>query len=380
ILVMDQFPSLNKTYSMVLRVGRQRLVNMQTGDTKESVALHTRWNDNKGGKYFKRNYADVSKGNYRGKGVSDKRSQTCSHCGRTSHMKETCFKLHGVPEWYKDLKDQKRREVGPTRSFTVVTGEASGNSDNASNFGEAVKQMSELIKIMKENIPQQDPLQVNFAHGDEFAGTSALTTSSKNAFGSWIIDTGATNHMCAYPSLLTQNSSPIHKSLVHLPDGTSHSVESVGTLHLSDRFSLMKVLCIPAFKYNLLSMQQLCSSAAVSILFSPSHCWLQDLKTKDVLAVGRVIGGLYILDKHSFDSVNIHIVPVPSSISKCNMSHAKNDTWLWHKRLGHPSFPVMQHIQSIKSPRLWDACDMCHISKQQRLPFPSHHIRSSHIL
>ncbi|KAL0412092.1 UNVERIFIED_CONTAM: Retrovirus-related Pol polyprotein from transposon RE2 [Sesamum latifolium] len=205
ILVKDPFPSLNKAYSMVLRVERQRLVNMQTG-----ILMKT-----------------VNKGNYRGKGVYDKRSQTCSHCGRTGHMKETCFKLHGVPEWYKDLKDQKRREVGPTRGFTVVTGE--------------------------------------------------------------------------------------------------------------------------------------------------------DLKTKDVLAVGRVIGGLYILDKHSFDSVNIHTVPIPSSISKCNMSHAENDTLLWHKRLGHPSFPVLQHIQSIKSPRLWDAFDICHISKQQRLPFPRHHIQSSHI-
>ncbi|KAL0404416.1 UNVERIFIED_CONTAM: Retrovirus-related Pol polyprotein from transposon RE2 [Sesamum radiatum] len=152
--------------------------------------------------------------------------------------------------------------------------------------------MTELIRLMKDNAPQQDPLQVNFAHGDEFAGTSALTTPSKNAFGSWIIDTGATNHMCAHPSLLTHHSFPIHKSLVNLPDGSSHSVDSIGTLHSSDRLLLQDVLCIPAFKYILLSVQKLCSSAAILVLFSPSHCWLQDLKTRDILVVGRVIGGL----------------------------------------------------------------------------------------
>ncbi|KAL0334046.1 UNVERIFIED_CONTAM: hypothetical protein Sangu_1560800 [Sesamum angustifolium] len=39
ILVMDPFPSVNKAYSMVLRVERQRMVNTQTGDSAENVAL-----------------------------------------------------------------------------------------------------------------------------------------------------------------------------------------------------------------------------------------------------------------------------------------------------------------------------------------------------
>ncbi|KAL0305207.1 UNVERIFIED_CONTAM: hypothetical protein Sangu_3045600 [Sesamum angustifolium] len=118
-------------------------------------------------------------------------------------MKESCFKLHGVPEWYKQLKDQKVKETGSVRHFNVITADVGNNSENASNLGEAVKQMTELIKLMKENIPQQDPFQVNFAHGDDFAGTSALVTPSENGFGLRIVDTGATNHMCAHPSLHT---------------------------------------------------------------------------------------------------------------------------------------------------------------------------------
>ncbi|KAL0314769.1 UNVERIFIED_CONTAM: Retrovirus-related Pol polyprotein from transposon RE2 [Sesamum angustifolium] len=154
ILVMDPFPSVNKAYSMVLRVERQRTVNMHASDVGEGVALHTRWNDHKGG-----------------------------------HTKESCFKLHGVPDWYKQLKDQKVKETGSARGFNVITADAGNDSENASNLRDAVKQMTELIKLMKENIPQQDPLQVNFAHGDDFAGTSALVTPSENGFGLWIVDT-----------------------------------------------------------------------------------------------------------------------------------------------------------------------------------------------
>ncbi|KAL0322061.1 UNVERIFIED_CONTAM: hypothetical protein Scaly_2502500 [Sesamum calycinum] len=111
---------------------------------------------------------NVTKGNFRGKGMIDKRLQTCSYCGKTGHTNKSCFKLHGTPDWYKDLKDHRQREIVSARGYNIVTGEAGNNSENTPGFGEAVKQMTELIKLMKENIPQQDPLQVNFAHGDDF--------------------------------------------------------------------------------------------------------------------------------------------------------------------------------------------------------------------
>ncbi|KAL0332017.1 UNVERIFIED_CONTAM: hypothetical protein Scaly_2103200 [Sesamum calycinum] len=63
----------------------------------------------------------------------------------------------------------------------------------------------------------------------------------------------------------------------------------------------------------------------------------QDLQTKEILAVGRVMGGLYILDETSFKSVNIQQHSVPIFPSQCNISSTEDSTWLWHKRLGHPS-------------------------------------------
>ncbi|KAL0390458.1 UNVERIFIED_CONTAM: Retrovirus-related Pol polyprotein from transposon RE2 [Sesamum calycinum] len=250
-------------------------------DNLTKCGLHTRWNDHKGGNAPRGNIQNIAKGDYRGKGVIDKKSQTCSHCGRIGHTKESCFKLHGVPDWYKQLKDQKVKETGSARGFNVITADAGNDSENASNLGEAVKQMTELIKLMKENIPQQDPLQVNFAHGDDFAGTSALVTPSENGFGLWIVDT----------------------------------VESVGVLQLSDTLSLTNVLCIPAFKYNLLSVQKLCSSAAVLVLFSPSHCWIHDLKTRDILAVRRVSNPPTYLPAPIPDTEPCPVVATPQNLT-----------------------------------------------------------------
>ncbi|KAL0406381.1 UNVERIFIED_CONTAM: hypothetical protein Slati_3952000 [Sesamum latifolium] len=135
---MDHFPSVNKAYSMVLRVERQRLVNVQTSDGSEGVALHTNWNENKGGTGFK---GGLQTG-YKGKGLVDKRSQTCVHRGRLGHTKETCFKLHGVPDWYKNLKDQKRREGGQHRGFSITSGDSNKTGEQVGDFGEAVKQVS----------------------------------------------------------------------------------------------------------------------------------------------------------------------------------------------------------------------------------------------
>jgi hypothetical protein len=35
----------------------------------------------------------------------------CSHCGNLKHTRETCFKIHGYPEWWTELKARKQKEA-----------------------------------------------------------------------------------------------------------------------------------------------------------------------------------------------------------------------------------------------------------------------------
>ncbi|KAL0368360.1 UNVERIFIED_CONTAM: Retrovirus-related Pol polyprotein from transposon RE1 [Sesamum calycinum] len=136
---------------------------------------------------------------------------------------------------HRGKEDQKRREGDTIRGYNVVGHEGTTKGDN----------------------------------GDDFAGISALHRSSIKDFGSWIVDTGATNHMFADPSLLVQRSSPKLHSFVHLPYGSSQPV-----------------------KY--------------------------DLRTKAILAVGKVIRGPYIIDTISFDLITIKTNPISFC---CNASN-----------------------------------------------------------
>ena len=119
VLVMDPLPSVNRAYSMVLRVEKQREVHMMYPETSDHAAMmvrglntrndgHTRNGSGRGNWTGKPNFG---RGNYAGgKGTSrrygniDKELLHCDHCGMNGHTKEGCFKLIGFPDWYKKEK------------------------------------------------------------------------------------------------------------------------------------------------------------------------------------------------------------------------------------------------------------------------------------
>lgn len=81
----------------------------------------------------------------------------------------------------------------------VSTGSIEGQYRNL-NISDFIKQ--ELRKMVNEKGAGSGS-DVNFAHIDDFAGStlkldfnSALSASSHIGSNSWIVDTGASNHMC----------------------------------------------------------------------------------------------------------------------------------------------------------------------------------------
>ena len=44
------------------------------------------------------------------KSQSQGEGEGCKHCGNMKHTKETCFKLHGYPDWWHELKEKKKHE------------------------------------------------------------------------------------------------------------------------------------------------------------------------------------------------------------------------------------------------------------------------------
>lgn len=73
---------------------------------------------------------------------------------------------------------------------------------------------------------------------------------------SWIIDSGATHHVCHDKRLFTDLSDAVNTS-VTLPTGFGVKIAGIGNIRLNDYLILSNVLCIPDFRLNLLSVSQL---------------------------------------------------------------------------------------------------------------------------
>lgn len=41
----------------------------------------------------------------------EKARMVCEHCQVPGHEMNDCFKLHGYPDWYKKLKEQKGKQI-----------------------------------------------------------------------------------------------------------------------------------------------------------------------------------------------------------------------------------------------------------------------------
>lgn len=97
---------------------------------------------------------------------------------------------------------------------------------------------------------------------------------------------------------------------------------------LNSRIILNNVLHVPKFTCNLLSVKSLAESAKIIFKFYSTHCVLQDLETEKLLAYGRIIGNLYILDNHSLFSISYVSHRYPCNPSKpthlCNVVQTCN--------------------------------------------------------
>ncbi|KAL0405758.1 UNVERIFIED_CONTAM: Retrovirus-related Pol polyprotein from transposon RE2 [Sesamum latifolium] len=182
--------------------------------------------------------------NFRRRGAVDKRGLKCEHCNRLGHDKTTCFKLHGVPDWYKELNDQRKKNTtGGKAIFAVHNAKRKVQHEEKKEEKASVSDvMMELMRVLKK-IPN-DPIQAHYA--DDYVGMNFTCSGTEYlAKDTWIIDSGATSHMCS---------------------NSNHSF-------------------------------------IILILLFPHPFFFQmDHLTKDIVAIARQSKHLYILDRNSFSS------------------------------------------------------------------------------
>ncbi|CAA2968605.1 Hypothetical predicted protein [Olea europaea subsp. europaea] len=178
ILSMDPWPTVNRAYSMMMQVEKQRQVQMVYSEGSETNALFTRMtqtNSRRGGTSVR---IGTGRGNFKRSENwrKGKENQFCSHCNRSGHDRESCFKLNGYPDWFKGLKDQRQGQ-GMNRITAVNSTETpldvdteqdeSKNNEVQNNLSNMIQQ--ELMKLMKAKLNMGDN-NINFANLEDFAG------------------------------------------------------------------------------------------------------------------------------------------------------------------------------------------------------------------
>ena len=102
-----------------------------------------------------------------------------------------------------------------------------------------------------------------------------LLSSISNWENTWIVDTGASDHMCHNKDLFISLEVLVVPHLVNLPNGTFMTVTHVGTVMINNTLVLRGVFYIPGFKYNLLSVSKLSTQHNFLVVFTPEYCIVQ---------------------------------------------------------------------------------------------------------
>jgi hypothetical protein len=201
-----------------------------------------------------------------------------------------------------------------------------------------------------------------------FYSSHSFKIASTNAHrNSWIIDTGATDHMVGSIPFLTTITATV-SSHVNLPNGQKALVTHISTVQISATLVLTNVLCVPSFTFNLLSVSKLLASHSCCLIFLHQHCFIQNLVSWGTIGVGEERDGLFYLLQ------NDPSVHVPFVFSALSINNVSDD--IWHYLLGHLSSSRLallhKYVPTI-SVNPEHICTVCPLSKQKRLPFSDSH-------
>uniref|UniRef100_A0A2N9FD26 Integrase catalytic domain-containing protein n=1 Tax=Fagus sylvatica TaxID=28930 RepID=A0A2N9FD26_FAGSY len=302
--------------------------------------------------------------------MGDSRRPICHHCGVVGHLKARCFKLH--PELRQTVHKNRPPNFSSTR--TAALAETTGNSAALSDFSRLQAQIGQL----------QDQLGslVARAHDTPIAPTATIATVTPTACHvtseapTWVLDSGANDHMTGESSLFSSPLIPITQSVCLADNSTSH-ISHKGDVFLSSDILLSSVLHVPNFAFNLLSVSRLAKSLNCAVIFLPYHCLLQDLNSKKIFGRGYERDGLYYFGEPPPTSgLQASILPHSNS----NVFSLKTLT-LWHARLGHVNFQYLcllfpSLIKTCKDHKF--QCVVCELSKHTRTSYiPRMHRTSS---
>ncbi|KAF2304934.1 hypothetical protein GH714_000587 [Hevea brasiliensis] len=153
----------------------------------------------------------------------------CTHCGNTKHTRDTCFKLHGYPDWWHELQTKKKQDTANT------TG----------NMGHTAVATAEPQLAL---IPGTYATTVD---SDKGKYGQAFYSSNDSNDDDWIIDSGPTDHMTFDASDFSKRT-PLRQTCITNANGVAHPVTRARVVSISPSLSLSHTLLVPSLSNKLM--------------------------------------------------------------------------------------------------------------------------------
>lgn len=123
VLMQEPLSSVNRTYAMLQTVKSQKTVYKTFEDNAEASAMVIKMQSNN------KNHM-----NKQGGRKKEKEDCFCEHCKVQGHVKDSCFKLTGYPDWYVDLLKTKNEKNGKDKTKTKVNVVETSKQDTTEDF------------------------------------------------------------------------------------------------------------------------------------------------------------------------------------------------------------------------------------------------------
>ena len=149
----------------------------------------------------------------------------------------------------------------------------------------------------------------------------------------WIMDSGCSRHMSGKSSLFSEISQQ-RGGTITLGDKKKCDIIGIGKVGTSSKNSISDVYLDEGLKFNLLSVSQLCDKGH-KVVFDKDKCVVQDEESGKCILTAPRPDNVYI----------VHTNHVVGESLKC-LKALKDDSKLWHRKLGHVSFHTLNKLVS----------------------------------
>jgi hypothetical protein len=171
-----------------------------------------------------------------------------------------------------------------------------------------------------------------------------LVLSAQRKMNPWYIDSGCSKHMTGDKGKFLSLSERKSGSVTFGNDAPG-KIKGKGMVSLSNgKGKAQDVLLVDGLKHNLLSVSQMCDRGC-KVLFMSKDCKINSINSGQVVGKGiRTENNVYVLKENR---------------EECHL-RKHDESWLWHRRLGHLNFDHLIKLKNLEAVK-----DLPRISKPQ---------------